>query len=280
MLQKTPSDDGERPAVPAPAAESPTPAPVSPKGADLAAADMAALLKKGRSRGWLRRVAVAAVVVVLAAGGWYWWTSGRSADAIAYTTGAVTRGGLTVTVTATGTIEPTIVRQGDDRILVEAPGLGDPERLKALVGQTAQLTFHMVQGSISATQAGQTPLAPGTTRFPDSQNPGALYVVDYYRGRIEHPEWTSSDAQRDPATLHEGRERGRIYRIVHRSMDGRAPRRPPRAARGGRSARSGPRSGRRTPRGRRTAARSRRRCRTCAPATDAAPGGAARTRPV
>ena len=55
---------------------------------------------------------------------------------------------------------------------------------------------------------------------------GALYLVDYYRGRIEHPEWTSSDAQRDPATLHEGRERGRIYRIVHRSTDGRAPRRP------------------------------------------------------
>jgi protein-export membrane protein SecD len=77
-----------------------------------------------------------------------------------------------------GTTESSIQRQGDDRILVEAPGLGDPERLKALVGQTAQLTFHMVQGSISATQAGQTPLAPGTTRFPDSQNPGALYVVD------------------------------------------------------------------------------------------------------
>ncbi len=55
---------------------------------------------------------------------------------------------------------------------------------------------------------------------------GALYVVDYYRGRIEHPEWTSSDAQRDPAALHEGRERGRIYRIVHRSMDGRPTRRP------------------------------------------------------
>ena len=48
---------------------------------------------------------------------------------------------------------PSIQRQGDDRILVEAPGLGDPQRLKDLVGQTAQLTFHMVQTEISADQA-------------------------------------------------------------------------------------------------------------------------------
>src|SRR6187399_507287 len=47
-----------------------------------------------------------------------------------------------------GTTEPSIQRQGNDRILVEAPGLGDPARLKALVGQTAQLTFHMVQSQV------------------------------------------------------------------------------------------------------------------------------------
>jgi putative membrane-bound dehydrogenase-like protein len=43
---------------------------------------------------------------------------------------------------------------------------------------------------------------------------GALYVVDYYRPRIEHPEWTSSDLQKDPSPLYEGRERGRIYKVV------------------------------------------------------------------
>ena len=42
----------------------------------------------------------------------------------------------------------------------------------------------------------------------------ALYVVDYYRARIEHPEWTSSDLQRDPRSLYEGQDRGRIYRVV------------------------------------------------------------------
>jgi putative membrane-bound dehydrogenase-like protein len=50
---------------------------------------------------------------------------------------------------------------------------------------------------------------------------GALYVVDYYRARIEHPEWTASDVQRDPRALYEGRDRGRIYRIVHEAMPAR-----------------------------------------------------------
>ena len=43
---------------------------------------------------------------------------------------------------------------------------------------------------------------------------GALYVVDYYRPYIEHPEWASSDLQKNPEVLSTGKERGRIYRIV------------------------------------------------------------------
>ena len=43
---------------------------------------------------------------------------------------------------------------------------------------------------------------------------GALYVVDYYRPRIEHPEWTSSELQKDPSPMYEGRDRGRIYKVV------------------------------------------------------------------
>src|ERR1700712_2256910 len=43
-----------------------------------------------------------------------------------------------------GTREPTIVRQGDNRILVEVPGLQDPEQLKALIGRTAHLEFKLV----------------------------------------------------------------------------------------------------------------------------------------
>ncbi len=43
-----------------------------------------------------------------------------------------------------GTKEPTILQRGDKRILVELPGLKDPERIKNLLGKTAQLNFRLV----------------------------------------------------------------------------------------------------------------------------------------
>ena len=43
-----------------------------------------------------------------------------------------------------GTNEPNILRRGNDRILVELPGLDDPERIKSLLGKTANLTFRFV----------------------------------------------------------------------------------------------------------------------------------------
>ena len=43
-----------------------------------------------------------------------------------------------------GTREPTIQKQGISRILIQLPGLDDPERIKSLLGQTAKLTFKLV----------------------------------------------------------------------------------------------------------------------------------------
>ncbi len=43
-----------------------------------------------------------------------------------------------------GTKEPSIQRQGDDRILIQIPGLSDPGRIKNLLGKTAKMTFHLV----------------------------------------------------------------------------------------------------------------------------------------
>ena len=43
-----------------------------------------------------------------------------------------------------GTNEPTIIKRGSDRILVELPGLEDPDRVKKLLGKTANLTFRLV----------------------------------------------------------------------------------------------------------------------------------------
>src|SRR5688572_26025868 len=71
-----------------------------------ARADVAAVLGRGRSRGVFRRIVIAvAVIAVAAAAGWWWF--GRSGPApVTYTTVAVTRGDLTVNISAAGTIQP------------------------------------------------------------------------------------------------------------------------------------------------------------------------------
>lgn len=77
-----------------------------------------------------------------------------------------------------GTTEPNIQREGEDRILVEAPGLDDPERLKALVGQTAQLTFHLVNTTINPQQALETRAPPGEMVLYSMDDPPQPYVVE------------------------------------------------------------------------------------------------------
>ncbi len=77
-----------------------------------------------------------------------------------------------------GTTEPNIQRQGEDRILVEAPGEQDPERLKALVGQTAQLTFHMVDTSMSGNQALTARPPVGTMVLNSVDDPPIPYLVE------------------------------------------------------------------------------------------------------
>ena len=44
----------------------------------------------------------------------------------------------------TGTKEPSILRRGNNRILVELPGIKDPDRIKDLLGKTAELSFRLV----------------------------------------------------------------------------------------------------------------------------------------
>lgn len=52
-----------------------------------------------------------------------------------------------------GTTEPVIQRQGTDRLIVQVPGLQDPQRLKSLLNQTAKLSFHLVDPSMTPQDA-------------------------------------------------------------------------------------------------------------------------------
>lgn len=64
-----------------------------------------------------------------------------------------------------GTREVTVVRQGRDRILVQVPGVDDPESLKALLGQTAKLEFKLVDQGASGEKLGSA-RAPGSEILP------------------------------------------------------------------------------------------------------------------
>jgi preprotein translocase subunit SecD len=77
-----------------------------------------------------------------------------------------------------GTVEPTIQREGLDRILVQVPGLQDPTRLKALLGQTAKLSFQLVDVAVNPEQAvgGQVP-PDDEVLYQAKTNPPAPIVV-------------------------------------------------------------------------------------------------------
>lgn len=75
----------------------------------------------------------------------------------------------------TGTREPSIQRQGDNRILVQLPGVDDPGRIKKLLGQTAKLTFRLVDEDASRDNTSRVP--PGTERLPSTEQNGRYWVV-------------------------------------------------------------------------------------------------------
>ncbi|MGV8986767.1 MAG: protein translocase subunit SecD [Cypionkella sp.] len=78
-------------------------------------------------------------------------------------------------VDAAGTREPSIQRQGTDRILIEVPGVGSAEELKAIIGTTAKLTFNTVVGQSSDKASNP---GPGNVLLPASDRPGLYYSVE------------------------------------------------------------------------------------------------------
>ena len=78
-----------------------------------------------------------------------------------------------------GTKEPIIQRQGKDRILIQLPGVDDPERIKRLLGRTARLTFQLVDTRTTADEARRTGRVPPGSQLMDSVNDGEPgYVVE------------------------------------------------------------------------------------------------------
>jgi protein-export membrane protein SecD len=99
----------------------------------------------------------------------------------------------------TGTSEVSIARQGDDRIIVQAPGMSDPEMLKERIGQTALMTFHMVR-EMSPEEAAAGRLPPGTMVVqPYPQSEGTQEIVER-RPRFTGERLVRANPSTDPQT--------------------------------------------------------------------------------
>jgi preprotein translocase subunit SecD len=102
-------------------------------------------------------------------------------------------------IDALGTREPTIIRQGDRRIVVQVPGLDDPAALKDLLGQTAKLEFKLVDLTASPSDIAQGIAPPGSQILPYPDSPSGAIAVRRLGG-IRGDSLTNAQQSNDPQT--------------------------------------------------------------------------------
>jgi protein-export membrane protein SecD len=112
---------------------------------------------------------------------------------------------LSTRVDQFGVTEPTIARHGDERILVQLPGVDDPERAKGLVGRVAKLQFRMVSEpdqtlrvvqAIDETLAGKPLVTPSDTTAatpPDTTAAGEVTAESSDEGSRSETELAAAD---------------------------------------------------------------------------------------
>ena len=106
-------------------------------------------------------------------------------------------------IDALGTREPTIIRQGSDRIVVQVPGLKDPQALKNLLGQTAKLEFKLVDTTALASDIAQGIAPPGSqiVPFADAQaGLGQTALAVKRLGGIKGDQLTNAQQTFEPQT--------------------------------------------------------------------------------
>ena len=98
-------------------------------------------------------------------------------------------------IDATGVIDPEITPQGDDRIVVQLPGVSDPNEIKELLGRTAKLTFQMVDETANTSAA---PL-PEEQILPMQDTPGQKIAV-YKEVIVQGGDLTNAQAGQDTSS--------------------------------------------------------------------------------
>ena len=97
-------------------------------------------------------------------------------------------------IDALGTKEPSIQSQGGKYILIQLPGVDNPEHIKDLIGQTAKMTFHLVNENVSPEQLASGRAPSGTDFLPYMDMPGQMVPV---YSRVEVSGESLKDSQAD-----------------------------------------------------------------------------------
>lgn len=99
-------------------------------------------------------------------------------------------------IDALGTKEPSIQSQGGKYILVQLPGVDNPEHIKNLIGKTAKMSFHLVNENITSEQLASGHAPSGTLFLSDVNNPAAKIAV-YSRIEVSGDSLKNSEASFD-----------------------------------------------------------------------------------
>lgn len=99
-----------------------------------------------------------------------------------------------------GATEPSIQRQGIDRVLVQVPGLDDPKRLQEILGKTAALSFRMVDISIPVEQALAGRAPPDSQILYEGEGTNKVPYLIQKREIVTGAELVEANASTDPTT--------------------------------------------------------------------------------
>ncbi|MDR1337556.1 MAG: protein translocase subunit SecD [Rickettsiales bacterium] len=103
-------------------------------------------------------------------------------------------------IDALGTKEPSIQTQGGKYILVQLPGVDNPERIKELIGQTAKMSFHLVNESVTVEQIASGRAPTGTEYLPSQDAPWQMIPV-YSRVEVSGDSLKDSQADFDQSNM-------------------------------------------------------------------------------
>jgi preprotein translocase subunit SecD len=122
-------------------------------------------------------------------------------------------------IDAFGVSEPSISKQGTNRIVVQLPGLKDPQRAIDLIGKTAQLEFKLVH---SRTATADTPLPTGTQRlFSKEKDPKTGQLVQGQAYFVERRALVTGDMLADARALPDQMNFGQYYVLMRLNSRGK-----------------------------------------------------------